>query len=379
MTRELFQMLCLLITLSILASSLAYAIVYHTQTQNITQTIVRKWLGGWDKRVRITIDQTDIDASLSNFPVLVHLSSSSGRNNDDATFIFDELQSDVNRKKIAVTTGDKVTQCYVEIERWDTASEQAWLWAKAPNVNDAVDTILYLYYDRDHADNTDYVGDPKSTAAENVWNSDYVLVWHMGEEGDVIDSTSNNNNGTVTGLTSVAGKVGYARNSSGGSNGIASANTITLGTGQFTVEGWFNPNVYTTEWIGLFGPKDPTIDYNEIMWPYQGKWGYWDWSVEVTSNQPIVAGQWDYYVVVREGTGSNQLKNYINGLYDNAGTSTRSFPAQPVWLGKSSTYPWNGISDELRISNVSRSVAWIRASYESERDQLLDFGSEEIA
>jgi hypothetical protein len=83
MIKKSFQTVCLLIMLSILISSVAYAFIYETNTKKVTQTIVRKWLSGWDKRVRITIDHSDISANLSNFPVLVHLSSSSGINNDN--------------------------------------------------------------------------------------------------------------------------------------------------------------------------------------------------------------------------------------------------------------------------------------------------------
>jgi len=68
------------------------------------------WLSGWDKRVKLTIDQNDIDAALSDFPILVYLSTSSGRNSDDVSFVFDELASDDNRKKIAVTKSDETTE-----------------------------------------------------------------------------------------------------------------------------------------------------------------------------------------------------------------------------------------------------------------------------
>ena len=76
-------------------------------------------------------------------------------------------------KKIAVTTGDGTSQCYVELENWNNINEQAWLWVKVPNINNTSDTSLYLYYDADHADNTNFVGDPNSTPAENVWDSSF--------------------------------------------------------------------------------------------------------------------------------------------------------------------------------------------------------------
>ncbi|GAH44333.1 unnamed protein product, partial [marine sediment metagenome] len=38
---------------------------------------------------------------------------------------------------------------------------------------------------------------------------------------------------------------------------------------------------------------------------------------------------------------------------------------------------FNGIMDEVRISSVKREAEWIKASYETQRDHLLDWGSEE--
>lgn len=149
------------------------------------------WLSDWAKRVKIILDHNDIDAALSNFPHLVYLSASSGHSNKDVSFVFDELGSDANRKKIAVTKADGITQCYVEIEKWDHVNEKAWLWVKIPDVDPDVDTELYLYYDSAHADNNDWVGDPSDAVVHNVWDDDFVLVLHM-EEG-LVDSSGNNN------------------------------------------------------------------------------------------------------------------------------------------------------------------------------------------
>jgi len=88
------------------------------------------WLGGWSNRFKIIVDSDDISSVLTDFPLLIYLSSSSGLANNDVSFVFDELQSDFNRKKIAITTSNGLDQCYVEIERWDDLNEQAWLWVK---------------------------------------------------------------------------------------------------------------------------------------------------------------------------------------------------------------------------------------------------------
>ena len=168
------------------------------------------WLGTWAKRLKLTIDYSKIDGALSDFPVMVHLSAGSGIGDVDVSAVFDELGSDANRKKIAVTTSDGETQCYVEIERWDDASEKAWLHVKVPSVSDSADTVLYLYYDSAQADNTTYVGDTTDAVTHNVWDANFAAVYHMAQDpngdgaGAIKDSTSNENDGTPTGSMTTA-------------------------------------------------------------------------------------------------------------------------------------------------------------------------------
>jgi hypothetical protein len=172
--------------------------VYTNNTSARVSVAAPVWLSGWDKRVKMTLDHNDVTSSLSDFPVLIYLSTSSGPASDNVSCVFDELQSDANRKKLAVTTNDGITLCYVEIEKWDTANKQAWLWIKVPSVSNTIDTDLYLYYDRDHAENTAYVDDTGSTSAQNVWDSNFKGVYHL--QGD---PTSTNWGKTNTGTTSV--------------------------------------------------------------------------------------------------------------------------------------------------------------------------------
>lgn len=144
------------------------------------------WLDGWDKRVKITIKHNNITAPLSNFPLLIYLKSPSKGERFDLPFtgipIFDEIGA--NSLKIAVTESDGITECYVEVEKWDLKNEQAWLWVKVPAIASDVNTDLYLYYDNDHVDNTDKVGVPNSDPAENVWD-DCVFVSHMRDDPDI--------------------------------------------------------------------------------------------------------------------------------------------------------------------------------------------------
>jgi len=361
------------------------------------------WLSGWDKRVKLAIDQNEINSDLSNFPLLIYLGTSSGRNNDDVSFIFDELQSDDNRKKIAVTTSNKITQCYVEIERWNDTAEEAWLWVKVPVVNSTVDTDLYLYYDRDHADNTAYVGDTNSAAAENVWDADFKGVWHLPEDPSgtppqIRDSTSNNNDGTsessMTPNDQVPGKIDGSLEFDNVDDYVdmEDPSSLNMGTSNFTIEAWVKLNASTTEnW--------PTIVDKGAGSPTEpGYWFFWYHSytppfirltisngtqrIEVDDQDTDVEdGSW-YYVVGVVDRGANGTI-YVNGSL----TATEDFSSFEGSIDAAYNFTlscatddravWDGVLDEVRVSKTVRNASWIKVSYESERDDLVDFGTEE--
>jgi len=115
------------------------------------------WLEGWDqRRIKLTTNEAVIDtADLTWFRVIVTLSPTHG------DCVFDELTSDANRFKIAFTKADGETQLYGEIEKWDDANESAIIHVSRDGwvIDYDVDTDFYMYYDIDHADNTDYIGD----------------------------------------------------------------------------------------------------------------------------------------------------------------------------------------------------------------------------
>lgn len=351
------------------------------------------WLGTWTKRVKLTIDQTDIDATLANFPILVHLSIASGRFDDDVSFVFDELQNDTNRKKIAITKADGTTQCYVEIEKWDDANEHAWLWVKVPSIAADVDTDLYLYYDITQADNTAYVGDPNSTPAENVWDTNFRFVSHMRDDPDtshIRDSTANNNDGAKVAanrpVITTAGKIDGAQDfEAGTSDYITVPRTASLEPANITLEAWtkaeswpgwmrmFNKGILDSPYPGyafLLGPTYLLLQVN-IAGTLQ----------ERSTAHGTSAGEEHHFAVVYDGSNiiiykdGSALQTWT-GL---SGSITHA-TAVALRLGTAETLAqfFDGILDEMRISGVGRTVAWLKATYETGRDDLLDFGTEEL-
>jgi len=122
-----------------------------------------------------TIYHEKIDEDLTDFPVLLHLSDNCGTNGFDASELFDELSSNDDRKKIAVCAGED-TQCYVEIESWDSSNREAWLWVKVPEISGSENTILRLYYGQELTENDEYIGE----ASDHL---SFQMVLDKGAEG----------------------------------------------------------------------------------------------------------------------------------------------------------------------------------------------------
>ena len=361
-----------------------------SQYETFTEVVSTEgWLADWDKRVKITICSKDIDESLTDFPVLIFLSNSSGENDDDVSFVFDDLQSDANRKKIAVTTSDGITQCYVEIERWNHASERAWLWVKVPSISNTMDTDFYLYYDSEHEDNVAYVGDPNSAQAENVWASQFKLVSHMNDDPDIShirDSTPNVNDGTKewpNNPIQADGKIGKAQEFY-----TIIGDHVNCGTNSsldirytLTIEAWVQPDSLSTVhqnsivdrgssyWFFIF--TDGTLAFLRFKGGFFGVF---------STIATIPTGTFTHVAVTYDNSALDEVKLYINGELSSEGSLDGPIDssASNVYIGdRANVHPFDGIIDEVRISNEVISADWIKSNYENERDDLLVFGIEE--
>jgi hypothetical protein len=144
------------------------------------------WIPGWSYRYKITVDNTNIDSDLTHFPVPIVLGTSVGQSNQDVSDIFDELTSDANRFKIAITKSDGTTQIYGNIEHWDDANEKAVIHvAKSDlDITSASTTTLYIYYDSSQDDNTDWIGEPGKLVTTTAITGDNFT----GSDDDPLDS-----------------------------------------------------------------------------------------------------------------------------------------------------------------------------------------------
>lgn len=302
------------------------------------------------------------------------------------TFVFDEVGA--NSLKIAVTESDGETECYVEVEKWDFGNEVAYLWAKIPTISNITDTDIYLYYDNDHADNVAQVGLTNSVPAENVWDSDFEIVYHMRDDPDnanVRDSTDNDIDGSKRAanqpIVSVNGMIDDAQDFDGVNDWIKKA-------------GAPMPLVFTwTSWVkaGTLGEGSPVyrkiVSYtNRPLLAYAVSTDDWYMVTAgglfaiVSDPQANVEGNWRFLVGRYDGT------NVFLDVYSTAGlvgsdTAIKAllYDSANFVMGQQGddTRRWTGLIDETRISKIVRSEEWIKATFETGLDDLLDFGAQE--
>src|SRR2546429_8040805 len=138
-----------------------------TSTPNqVTLAQTSNWYNSsWTYRKKITLDNTASSSTLTNFPVLISLSSSN--------FTFSKAQS--AGQDIRFTDSDGTTALSYQIEKWDNLNSQAWIWVKVPSLT-ATNYTIHMYYGNASASD--------GQSATSVWDSNTAAVWHLKELGN---------------------------------------------------------------------------------------------------------------------------------------------------------------------------------------------------
>jgi len=356
------------------------------------------WLTGWNKRIKLTIDHTKIDDTLSNFPVTVFFTDA------QAEEIFAEFDADEDFDRGQFALGDD-TLLYAEKELFDHSESKAIYHVKIPSISSSVDTDYYFYYDNDADHSTTYIGAIGTTAGENVWDSNFKAVYHMADNttSTILDSTSNDNDGTKQAANEpveASGKVGQAQDFDGSDDYITIADSASLDFGtntDFTLESCIK---YTSGQRGFILAKS-----SPDSWTTAGERGY---CLRINSSEDdyklrakIFRGDDSASVpVISTNTYNDGVPHYFVGTFDRDGNLLIYIDGSPdtfsdisgvgnidsdnkLVLGAAqhvddSYYKYLlGTSDEIRISGTLRNAAWIKATYNSLWDTLLTYGSEE--
>lgn len=338
---------------------------------------------GYTYRRSVTVDNTKVSGSSdhSSFPMLfsgtysyLATTGNGGKLETGYDFIF---TSDANGS----------TTLSYEIEEHDTSTGEVIIWVKIPTLSHDSDTTIYLFYGNSGV----------STSQESitdVWDSNYVAVYHCnntptGSAGDVVDSTSNSNDGTTVYMGSsdlVSAAVGNGFEYNGTNENFSAADSTSFDdiTSQITVScfakitgtGYNNGDILGKRGAGNVGSWVLlAIDSGEFRWyikdsaTWRGPAGA---SYTLNTQHHLFATY----------NGSNVSLSMDGGSYSNFSyTGDIDETDVDVYSGKNenqgSFLPV--IVDELRVSKTARTLDWGKTSRNSmiSPSTFYDIGNEE--
>ncbi|KKM85457.1 hypothetical protein LCGC14_1288840, partial [marine sediment metagenome] len=320
----------------------------------------------------ITIDSTKVNGTGShvNFPVLINITDSD----------LNDTEVQPNGEDIAFTDFNTWLDHEIELfnQTYNNTHAHLVAWVRIPSLSTSEDTIIRMYYGNSTMEAQEY--------PRGVWGSNYRGVWHLKEDPadpapQFQDSTLNNNNGTAVGLISpnqVDGKIDGSIEFDDLNNRCVNVShhsslqmsfdislsawvktTDTDTDAEVIVAKWGDPILQRNYWLGKLNENDLVFFVNDTE------------NVKVNLNL-INDGDWHYIVGVADSS-NNLLRLYIDGLERNNNyyTGTSKTGTSDLHIGRSPSVlwqEWNGIIDEVRVSNIARSDGWSATEYNNQND-----------
>ena len=147
--------------------------------------------------------------------------------------------------------------------------------------------------------------------------------------------------------TSVIGGSGYF-DGSGDYLSTTNVAALRLGSGDFTVEAWINPSRVTNTYVSqIFGTYGYVSSLDRGWFIGLNSTGYLQFVIcnpaggavllTLTSSTITTANTWSHVAAVRSGSGSNNVKLYLNGIQVASGTSTAddTYSVSDFYIGTS--------------------------------------------
>lgn len=317
-------------------------------------------------RKNITIDCDKVATNLSDFPVLVVLFD------NDLRYHTQVAGDDILFIDSTNTTLDH------EIEHFDLTynGSHALLvaWIRIPFLSSNLNTTISMYYGNSTIESQENV--------TGVWDSSYKGVWHLGESGngdvdEYRDSTLYANHGEGGGSipTQVSAEIGYAQEFDGSERyiSIPSSSSLELDT-HLTIEAWVKIAGSSGDYMGIAGKLDDTDDNGYTLVRHSdNRFRFWVGNggmSSVDSDNTYTDSDWHHVVGVIDD-GTNYL--YIDGTLQ-TDTDSRDLVDSHYEAHIGRQYYnydnrfWNGIIDEVRISEISRLAEWITTEYNNQND-----------
>ncbi|MFV2045108.1 MAG: right-handed parallel beta-helix repeat-containing protein, partial [Anaerolineales bacterium] len=335
------------------------------------------WLNAsWQYRKQITIQSSQVDTNLTNFPVFIDLA-------DLGSDFFSNVNSDGG--DIRVTNSDGTTEMAREVVAINTGALTGELHFRADSLSSASNTSFYIYYGNIGA--SDYAV-TAIYGRNNVWSNGYDAVWHLEEDAGgtgslnlYVDSTGNGNDGddqiTATGQL---GKLGNGQELDGLADYIDMGDVLDYpDPADFTLESWIRPTIsglplgdqmtFISKWGGSGSDRSYRfeVETDATLTLLLG-----GGAIGINSSTVMVTDTW-YQAAVTVSQSSDEVRLYLDGTEESSnlavtnalGNSTYGFnlgrradAATPQWF--------DGNLDEARVSSTIRSAGWLSTGFNNQ-------------
>lgn len=352
------------------------------------------WNSSWKRRRQITFNNSAQAENLDNFPVLIKLNQPNTVNPLDPANRIDYSQTKSNGDDIRFVDANAApgaTPLAYEIESWNNTGD-SYIWVKVPRIDASSNTdSIWMYYGNTGA--SDCQTDPDCPDAVNVWSNSYRGVWHLkenqsgtGTSGVYKDSTSSNCHGAdYVSASGQTGKIGSGQQFDGNNDYVGFGTCASLsGTTDFTAEAWIRSSSDDYAIIqqrngGFNGQYDMRVNSSGNIYFYVYGNSAYQCQLTSSSSYDVDDNQWWNVVGVRSG---GTLRVYLNGVQRGtcSGTARSLSSSITTQIGydiRDGGLPMDGYMDEVRVSTIARSAAWVSAQYKSMNDTLISsFGTE---
>jgi hypothetical protein len=177
-----------------------------------------------------------------------------------------------------------------------------------------------------------------------------------------LDSSTNNftitrNGNTTQGTFSPFSQTGWGSyfDGSGDYCTLSSNASMNFGTGNFTIECWVYTGVFSVSAGAsrtIIGNSGNSFTMQLYIDTTSGRVVFGNTgSTFLQGTNTVADNQWHHVVVVRSGTGSNQIALFVDGNRQALGTNSQNYVSGTIYLGAFDTGNgfWNGYISNLRI------------------------------
>ncbi|MFA6190248.1 MAG: DUF2341 domain-containing protein [Candidatus Staskawiczbacteria bacterium] len=321
----------------------------------------------WIYRKKITIDHTKVqNTDQAYFPVLISATMVTLKDSANGGHVG---QADGGDIVFTTTGGVKLDH---EVEKYVPSTGELVAWVEVPSVFTSVDTDIYIYYGNALVADQWNVGGTWDDGGSNNFKG----VWHLKDitTSTISDSTSYLNNANKRGANDpieAVGQINTGQNFNYLSYALVTgANAgLKLTGSDGTFSAWVKP-ITKVNYDGIIGNNFASGWWFTLN---AGKASFWSATGSyVYSGQTAVAtDQWSH-VLVTFDNATKLATFYLNGNPD--GTAITHFTigdgGNNYYIGNDGRdgigYPFDGVIDELRVSNIKRSADWIKTEYNNQ-------------